>query len=55
MTEIPLSRAGEGVGEMVLKSFGRGVEGITRKKESILLIVISSLRTGTDRDRAIFT
>ncbi|MFS8011800.1 hypothetical protein Hanom_Chr14g01313331 [Helianthus anomalus] len=44
---------GVGVGVLASASFTRGVEGITRKNESILLRVVSFSRFGADRDRTI--
>lgn len=52
---IPASPAGVVVDKTVSPSFTRGVEGITRKNESVLLILLSlmALRSGTESERDI--
>ena len=51
--EIPVSFV-VGVANNSFPSFTRGVEGTTRKNESILLMLLSLLLAGTERERAIF-
>jgi hypothetical protein len=48
--KLPASMVGE-LFDTVSPSFTRGVEGITRKKESILLMLLSLLWIGTERER----
>lgn len=51
-TKLPASLIGE-VFDTASPSFTRGVEGTTRKNESSLLMLLSLLLTGTERERDI--
>lgn len=52
LVELPLSTVVEVLG-LISPSFGRGVEGITRKNESVLLILLDLLLTGRESERDI--
>lgn len=56
IVKLPASTAGLEFIDIASNSFTRGVEGITRKNESILLMVLllSLLFTGTESERDIF-